>query len=285
MGAPDAASRLARGLIEEADLFGKPEDNGSIEMGTVGWDDGTDTHFDDSGPVSLVKVTLFRGVDPGEDESADPTIARGHQILSRVLGPINFMPRPKTQVLVARPAGFDGPGMWFILGLGGLGGTVGNPTTQYDGKSGSSTGAKARAKLDFGADVDLVIKARSVTLSDYSNTYLGISPDFGIKAGNAKGDGFQITPGNFIGYVTDQAADPKAVAQFGLTKEKGIILSEKMTSQVASLRLKEGNFVLAGKEFSCQTANGSLGVVASPVSGIQFGPGIGIPSTSWFIQS
>ncbi len=52
----------------EQDIFGPRDEPLVFEPGTVGWDD-TDEHFDvgtaDNDGNTLVRVTLFRGRDPG----------------------------------------------------------------------------------------------------------------------------------------------------------------------------------------------------------------------------
>lgn len=111
----------ARQANEDDSWTRPPADTGSIEMGTVGWGD-QDIHYDagtaSNDGVTLIKVTLFRGRDPKQEHT--PGLGQGAQILARNSAGENI-PSKGTQVIVARPAGFDGPGCWHIIANPGAG--------------------------------------------------------------------------------------------------------------------------------------------------------------------
>jgi hypothetical protein len=105
----------ARQGPSEAEWNPPPQDNGAVEMGTVGWNDGSeivDPGTPENGGVTLIKVTLYRGRDPKSEHT--PGAAQGTQILARNSGG-DVVPAAGSQVYVARPAGFDGPGCWCII--------------------------------------------------------------------------------------------------------------------------------------------------------------------------
>lgn len=115
------APRLsARQGAAEQEIAPRPQDNGAIELGTVGWQDGA-SHVDDgtgsNDGNTLVKVQLFRDRDPRLEQTPDR--GQGSQILARCSA--THVPTDGAQVLVARPAGFDGPGVWTIISILGPG--------------------------------------------------------------------------------------------------------------------------------------------------------------------
>ena len=103
-------------------------DNGAIELGTVGWDD-RDEHFDlgteDNDGHTIVFVTLFRGRDIASSDQT-PDAAQGHKVTARMGKPARAVPEKGSTVLVARPAGIDGPGAWHIISNPGPGTTFRN---------------------------------------------------------------------------------------------------------------------------------------------------------------
>ncbi len=271
------------GTTSDREVLGNPEDTGQVELGTVGWvgdakeEDIFELGTGSNDGVTLVKVQLFRGrgdQDETED-NAKPGQARGTQILARAMGPNWYIPARGSQVIVARPAGFDGPGCWHILGVPGP-----NPATQVGGTS----RGEPDVILDFGPKRRVIIKAHTVVLSDYNDRYFMVGPDGGIKAGDPDGSGYQLKSGTFIAYVAE-GSPPTVKAQLGVTVAKGFMASHKDT-KVSSIKLKDGQATIAGGgSIALEFANGKLGSGASPVAGVQYGPGFGVPSTSWFVQS
>lgn len=98
--------RVAENPNERDTLGPEALDGGSLEMGTVGWDDG---NYLDAGTTgndgnTLVAVQLYRGRDQATALQAG--VAQGHKIWCQVSSLCGFtIPLQGTRVLVAIPAG------------------------------------------------------------------------------------------------------------------------------------------------------------------------------------
>lgn len=243
---------------------------GSIEAGTVGWDDGG-AHFDTAASaVVLVKVTLFRGRNPDVDPAPEPGRAGGLKILARISAPMNHIPADGTEVLVAIPAGFGAtPGIAVIIAE-----PARAPANQF---------SETRAKLDFGPDVDLVIKARSVTLTDYEDRYVTVGPRFGIKLGDAGANGMQLRNGKWQAWVADSSKTARGFLLLDGNNGEVRLFGNDATAGTQGMKCKGGKATLLCKSFSCPADNGQLGYFATNVQGIEYGPTPGVPSTSWFV--
>jgi hypothetical protein len=260
----------------EADIL--PEKNagklGPIEAGTVGWEDGKD-HFDvASGEVALVKVTLFRGRNPDRDPPLTEGRAGGLRILARISAPMNDIPPDGTEVLVAFPSGIElVPGVAVIFAQPAI-----TPPNQF---------SKERAKLDFGPDRDLLIKARSITITDYEDRYITIGPTYGIKMGDAESNGAQLKDGVWNFWAADDAESPVSRAFVKLDGRKGEawFISKDATKGTAGIKFKDGNCTVPCQSFNVPSANGSLGAGATAATGIEYGPTPGVPSTTWYVQA
>lgn len=261
----------------DAALRGATKDQGGIYDGTVGWNDGS-AHFDldaDSG-VTLVRVTLFKGRNPDQDQ--DPItdkLAHGHEILCRIGAPLYFVPPKGSQVMVAMAAdrGLT-PGAGVIFSM-----PIASPGTQFNDK---------KAKMDFGPDVELVIKAGSVTLSDYEDRFYTLGPKFGIKCGDRTGSGFHIKDSKLLLYasVTKGDGSKGGVCSLEMSENKLFGLCNPAEGGTPSgFKFALGSCHVYCKEYSNNAASGQLGGTASPISGIQYGPGIGVPSMSWKVSS
>src|ERR1041385_2706529 len=147
-----------------------------VAKGVVGWKH-TDEHHDlgtsSNDGHTFVRVTLF----VGKHVTDEPVEGQAHglEILCKVMGPLYWVPPKGTPVLVAFPDGeMDAPGSAVILGSIGP-----SPGIQFKG---------TKPKLDFGPDQDLVIKAKSLTLSDYNDNFIFMGTP-GIKIQNKDGTG------------------------------------------------------------------------------------------------
>lgn len=267
--------------FDESDVLPKfqGEDRGSIEAGTVGWE-GDPVHYDvaDDGKEPLVKVTLFRGRNPSDPQKSGSG-ARGRRILARVSWPLQAIPPNGSLVYVAIPAGWDSAPWGPCI--------IACPGVSPSGAPGAPTQFKAsRVVLDFGDQVDLMIKAKSVTLSDYEDRYCVMGPSTGFKIGDATASGMCVKDGVVTVYSADgPSTSPKVVAALSLSTSKGAILSTNMGGKVAALKLKDGNCTIASKEFSAACANAMIGMNASPATPAHVGTSVpGAPSTSVFIQ-
>jgi hypothetical protein len=245
---------------------------GGIEAGTVGWDDGS-AHYDTAaGEVVLVKVTLFRGRNPDRDPEPKEGRAGGTQILARVSAPMQTIPPDGAEVIVAVPAGFGlTPGAPVILAQVAVA-----PPNQF---------SASRSKLDFGPDVDVVIKARSVTITDYEDRFITVGSRFGIKMGDAGANGAQLKGGKWSFWAADSSETARGFLLLDGATGEVRLFGNHPTSGTQGIKVNAGAMTLYCQSFSCLAANGMLGGNAVLVQGVQYGPYPGIPSTSWFVAA
>lgn len=271
---------MARWFPQVADATALREasrvDQGGIYDGTVGWDDGAD-HFDldDTSGVTLVKVTLFKGHNATTDGEKTTARARGTRILCRIGAPLFNVPPDGAQVVVAMPADrMLVPGGGVIISQ-----VIASPGTQF---------SATKAKMDFGPDFDLVIKARTITLTDYEDRYLTIGPKFGFKIGDADANGCQLKNDQWLFYTTDGAATPTAVTTFQLSRDNGIGFFHNDGKKTA-MSMKGGEWIGIGDSFKAMFGAGYLGVATTPVptAGIAYsiaGPA-NVVSPSWYVST
>lgn len=244
-------------------------DQGGIYDGTVGWDDGAD-HFDldaVSG-VTLVKVTLFKGRNPTTDGAKPDARARGTRILCRIGAPLFNVPPDAAQVVVAMPADrLLVPGGGVIISQ-----VIASPGTQF---------SATKAKMDFGPNCDLVIKARSIVLTDYDDSYFTVGPDYGIKMGDADGNGGQLKDDQWLFYTTE---DGTATTTFRLSKADGIALMIN-DGQTCGMTMKAGEWTGVGTLFKAMFAGGYLGSAPTAATPMTYGASTAsLGSTAWFIS-
>jgi hypothetical protein len=266
--------------INQHDALGTRRDNEtpSVEHGTVGWD-GEDEHTDlgktSNDGTTLIKVQLFRGRDP--DEPYKEGIAQGHRIWARIGGPMWFCPAKGSQCFIIFPTGFaETPGVGLLV-------------PAYPGRSPSIQFSKTRAVLDFGPTVDVIIKGKSVTLSDYTAPtpyYLSVGPTTGIKCGAPDASGFCLTAGKWLMYTTDGSGNAVNAMQMS-GADYSIVRTEG--GQVHGMKISGGNVDVCGALFNAKTAGGNLGMgIASAVSnGIAYsaaGPA-NLISPSWCVST
>jgi hypothetical protein len=255
---PDAAFAE---LPNDADVLGGPADLLLFEPGTVGWD-GIDVHFDTEDGVTLVRVTLVRGRHPSTPLT--PDVAQGHQVLCRIGGGMFRIPKKGTSVMVGFPTAFAGhPGAGVIVCT-----TEASPDIQF---------SDSKAKFDVGADTDFVIKAKSVTISDYDNRFLHVGPD-GVMLQDEAGNGVIMKGGAIMIFVAD-SGDAKTVIQM-TAKELSFLQKD-----TGFLKLTGGNATLfASGSASLVGASVSVGAQATAATPSLCGPPPGVPSKSVFIS-
>lgn len=252
------------------------EDGGRLESGTVGWDDGT-PHYDlQGGKRTIVKVTLYRGYKPGVDPKPRDGRAGGRKIQCRITRPMNFIPEDGEEVLVGIPAGFqETPGAGFILAV-----ASNAPDIQH---------SATKAKQDFGPEVDLVIKARSITLCDYQDRFITIGPTYGFKVGagritdNSARDlsGCILKDGKWMFYAAN--SDGESVAGLQLAGAAGTqLFNIADNGDQVKLRMSGGNWTSMTKSVWMNLyQTGVLGDVlgAMPVAAVIPGTPPVAPST------
>lgn len=241
------------------------EDSGEVQIGTVGWvneDEVVDLGADDD-KHALVRVTLFDGRDRSA-ALADPGVAEGRRVLAQISAPGFNVPKKGTVVWVLRAAGMNA---WLIAGN-----PVPTPTDQFKGTE--------RTLVDYGDETDVVIRARSVTLQSAAGHFIGLGPKTGIQFGDADGNGGELKAGRWLFFV---AEDGDAKSFLRLTSA-AVDVTNKATLGTATLKVGDGKVKVGGNSFSAVVGNVALGALATPVSAAQYGPGIGVPSTTVFIQ-
>lgn len=172
-----------------------------ILMGTIGWEDEDDYFFlgtDDNDGHTLVRVQLYEGRDI--TKPINPDRAQGHKIICHLSGGLFRIPKPNTRVFVACPKGME-----HVPGAGVIFATVEpSPSTQFNND---------RAVMDFGDDVHVVIKGKSVALQDPENRFLSVGTP---RAGGDPGLIFQAADGS--GGIIQEGVVGWFVAENGTTK-------------------------------------------------------------------
>ena len=251
-----------------------------IEEGTVGWGDDpnvVDPGTPENGGVDFLKVTLYKGKDPGV--VLDPTRAQGVEVVVRGLGwPTFAFPPAGAHVVVAFPGGHaNARGMGVIVNCPGP-----SPAIQLSTK---------RMKIDAGPDQDLILKGRSVTMSTYDNSYVVVSPDVGgARIGLKDGTAIEIKKGSIIMMVPD---DSGAMRSCITVDKTGAVLAHKTPAGMISTVIANDNGVVligtTGQTISAIAPQVMLGALASPISAAMVGPSgapgvTGHGSTSVFVS-
>lgn len=252
-----------------------------IEAGTIGWEGDSDVAelgSADNDGTTLVKVQLYRGIDPLQEPSADGS-AQGHKILARLSGfPFWAIPPKGMQCFVAFPAGFaTTPGVGVIIALPGA-----NPFVQF---------SASRAKIDVGRDQDLVIKGRSVTLVMHNpddpngqEDFISISPEGGLQMGSRDGLGVVIKDGTINLFVPD-GDDAKSVLR--LSKSAIELVNKDSGGTVAMVKVAEQDVTVCGGQFVAATAGGALGMGAgTAATGVAYGVAgpVNTMSATWTVS-
>lgn len=162
-------------------MFPYPTQDTQIDIGTVGWE-GDDTYYDkgsgDNEGYTLIKVQLFRGRDYTKE--LNPTIGQGHKILCHISSGIFRIPPKGTRVYVAFPKGMEtAPGAGVIFAT-----VEKNPFIQFDDD---------RVQMNFGSDTHVVIKGKSVSISDMDNQFVSVGTP---RSGGDAGIIFQASDGS-----------------------------------------------------------------------------------------
>lgn len=175
--------------LNERDVLGGEPETMVLEMASVGWEDATDW-YDQGGSsndgTTFVRAQLYRGRTPGAPIKAG--VAQGHKVLVQISGPLWRIPRLGERCIIGFPGGFSTtPGAGVILGWLGA-----SPPNQF---------SPTKAKIDLGSDYDFVLKAKSITLSDYNNRFIAIGPQSGVTIQDKDGTGAIINNGAIAIFV------------------------------------------------------------------------------------
>lgn len=263
-------------------MFGMGDHSVPVQKGIVGWASKAE-HFDlgtaENDGTTLVHVQLFeKRTRRKTRKDEDLTKATGREILCQVGGPFYVIPPKGTVVLVAFPDGdYDSPGAGVILMW-----LNASPPIQFSDK---------RAVLGIPDTMDLVIKGKSITLSDYTTPAarwltVGPSPNggpAGILFCDEKG-GMLTIQGGVVGLVAgDGSSPPNGTTVLQLTKDEATLVQK----DGSMLKLKGGKATLAGQ--SCYVQGGAVYLGKAPVLANTALWGVtgvaGAPSPSVFISA
>ena len=237
-------------MPDEHQILNDQLQGATIEQAIVGWegdDDQADIGSESNDGTTLIKVQLVRGSHPSS--TPQEGVAKGPKVLARLSGyPFWCIPPKGMQCVVAVPSEHDTvPGSHVIIALPGA-----NPFTQF---------SKDRAKLDVGPDMDLVLKARSITLTRHAgegeatDDYISITPQDGITMCDHHGCGMNIKGGKINIFI---AVDGTTKTVLSMDKDSASILA----AQGTMLQLTGSDAVIMGTAFRALVGQILLGVAA-----------------------
>lgn len=209
-------------------LFHNPDAVSQIEMGSIGWEDEDEYYFlgtDENDGHTLVRVQLFRGRDV--TKPINPERAQGHKIVCHLSGGLFRIPKKGTRCYIAIPKGMES-----MPGAGVIFATVEkSPSTQFDAD---------RAVMDFGDDVHVVFKGKSISLQDPDNRFLTVgTPRSGGAAGitlQAKDGSGGVIQEGVVSWFVAQNGEAKSVIQMTPTKW------EVFVADIGFVKLDGGEF-------------------------------------------
>lgn len=248
-------------------------DNGDAQIvqGSIGWEGEDDYVFfgtDEDDGHTLVRVQLFEGRDV--TKPINPKRAQGHKIICHISSGLFRVPKPDTRVFVAIPKGMEQtPGAGVIFAA-----IEKSPTSQF---------AKDRAVMDFGEDVHVVLRGKSVSMQSPDNEFISVGTP---RSGGTSGLTFQAKDGS--GGVIQEGVVGWFVAKDGAAKT--II---QMTPDKIECCSTDGGYMKIDKDFytlgqSSWVVGGAvyIGKAVAPTSFALYGTTASpTPSTSVFISS
>jgi len=257
------------------DIHGASPTACPVELGVVGWEDSDDHSAqltEDEGGKTLVRVTLMHG--RSVKAGAQRGQAKGQQVLCQIMGPLWVIPPKDQVVLVAFPGGdLESPGVGIVMGWVGA-----SPAIQFN---------ESRAVMDLGPDIHLIIKGRSVTLSDHNAPARFIQVGVpvqggmpGISACDDKGGGFTVQNGVVGLFASDGTGAAKTLVQ--LTA----VSFEAWQKDGSCLMLKGGDGSLIGTNAYVRGSGVYLGKLPTVANGVAYtatGPA-NVISTSVFVS-
>lgn len=253
-------------------MFGFQDDN-QVMMGTVGWEDEEEFAFPgtaDNDGHTMVRVQLFVGRDISKP--LRPKQGQGYRIIAHLSGAMFRIPPRGTRVLVACPKGME-----HAVGAGLIIGSFEpSPFEQF---------GETKGKLDLGEDVDLVIKARSVTITDYQDQQISLSEEGGVQIFDTEGAGIQFKNGKcaqsseLYYNIVHSGGTVKAVMK--LSDSEATIA----TGDGTMVKCKAGQCTISGGQFVANATLCLLGIGATAQNFAQttVPPGVPGPSTKVWI--
>lgn len=253
--------------------FWPDHDQPQILFGTVGWE-GEDSWYekgtDKDDGHTFVKVQLFSRRDPTTEYN--PSVGQGRKILCHIGSGIFRIPPKGTVVYVAVPHGFGScpPGMGVILTA-----IEQNPMLQYDDD---------RVQINFGEDKHIVIRGKSVTMTDPDNRFLMVGTaraggDPCIVAQDETGSGWIVSEGK-VALISADGGTVNSIYQ--MTGDKVELVCT--ASGGAGMKIESGSWSAFGAQ-AFLTA-GFVGLGPAPaLPAVKMAPGpTPVPSTCVLIS-
>lgn len=256
----------------EALISGGHSDSSQIRMGSVGWEGEDDYMFlgsDENDGHTLIRVQLFDGRDT--TKPINPNRAQGHKIVCHLSGGIYRVPKKDTRVLVACPKGMED-----VVGASVLLATIEpSPTLQF---------ADDRAVMDYGPDVHVVIRAKSVSIQSYEDEFISVGEP---RSGGTSGIFLQAKDGS--GGVVQEGVVGLFVAEDGEAKTLLQMEPSKVSCFVKSggyWVADTSGFVAGGNNVALKGGAVYLGRVPTAASPARYGTTVPVSliSTSVFIS-
>lgn len=261
-------------LIREGLVSPPHGEHTQIEVGTIGWED-EDVWYElgkdgtDEEGYTLVRVQLFRGRD--FTKPLKPGVGQGTKLLCHVSSNLFRVPKKDVKCYVAIPAGMGtSPTSGVIFAT-----VEKSPIDQF---------SQNRVAMAF-PDHDLIIKAKSITISDYEDNYLGISPELGVQMADKDGDALNVSDGQITGVATGGVI--MVVGGDGQPAKSGLYLVDRSAAVTAGVSMIKLNGITQmgtwiGASVTLYAGNVNLGTGATPATPVTVFPGI--PSSTVFVQ-
>jgi len=260
-------------MIPNASNNFAPESSGAqIVTGTVGWEgdaEFVDFGTDENKGYTFVKVQLFDGM-RDTTKPLTPELGQGTKIICHLSGSLFRIPKKGTRVFVAIPDGMEN-----VTGAGVIFATIEkSPTSQF---------AKDRVVVDYGSDVHVVIRGKSVALQSTENDFVSVGTP---RSGGAAGVTISCSSGT--GAVFQAKVASLFVASGGAAKTCLQMTDSHVEcmSDSGGMWKLDGDFYTLGANVTLAGGAVYLGKTPNAASPALWGPtGIaGVASTSVFIS-
>jgi hypothetical protein len=255
-------------------LFHAESTSVQIMAGSIGWDDRDE--YVDFGTAAndghtFILVQLYAGRDYTKELT--PNRAQGHKILCSMNSLMGKRVPPKdTRVLVAVPHNMEHiPGAAMIIG-------------SYEKSATADQFTKDRVVIDYGPDVHVVIKGKSVSISSHDNEFVSVGTP---RSGGTPGVIVQTQDGT--GAVFQEGVASLFVGSPGGGAAQSILqmagsLIQCLSKDGGMWQLNDKGFVTVGTEHGIIGSAVYIGKTPGPATFCAIGPGGASVSASVFIS-